>query len=201
MRRLALFDLDGTLTKKDTLVEFIKYIRGKEYFYLGALLFLPVMLVMKLRLISDNRSKEILLKIFIGNMKTETLLAKGETFSIEILPKLVTYSAKRQLDYHTENGDDVVIVSASTTVWIQKWCDINNYLLISTKLKFSGGKFSGRFDGKNCKGEEKVMRIKQELNLSDYDYIFAYGNDKSDIPMLNLADKSYYGTIDEDILN
>ena len=38
---LAVFDLDGTITKKDTFIEFIRFVHGSITLYLGMILQLP----------------------------------------------------------------------------------------------------------------------------------------------------------------
>jgi phosphoserine phosphatase len=51
---------------------------------------------------------------------------------------------------------------------------------------------TGRIEGKNCHGEQKVIRIQEEYNLSDYQEIYAYGDSSGDKPMLGLATNSFY---------
>ena len=48
--KIYCFDFDGTLTKKDTLIEFIKYNKGKWSFLLGFFLYSPILVLMKLHL-------------------------------------------------------------------------------------------------------------------------------------------------------
>jgi phosphoserine phosphatase len=45
--------------------------------------------------------------------------------------------------------------------------------------------------GKNCKGQEKLRRVKSFFNLQEYEYIYAYGNEKSDRYLLNIAHEAY----------
>lgn len=42
--RIAVFDFDGTVTTKDTLLEFIKFVRGPVSFYAGFLRYAPQLL-------------------------------------------------------------------------------------------------------------------------------------------------------------
>ena len=46
--------------------------------------------------------------------------------------------------------------------------------------------------GENCKGTEKVNRLKAYLDISTYDEIIAFGDTRGDKEMLGLAGKSYY---------
>lgn len=50
-------------------------------------------------------------------------------------------------------------------------------------------KKTGKFDGLNCHGEEKVKRLNKEIK--DYQVMSAYSDSQSDIPILKLAKKQY----------
>ena len=65
------------------------------------------------------------------------------------------------------------------------------YDLISTELKVENGKLTGKFLP-NCNGYEKVKRIKEKYNLSEYKEIHVFGNSKGDLPMLELGTHKYY---------
>jgi len=90
-------------------------------------------------------------------------------------------------------GDSkVVIVSASISNYLKPWCNEMGFDLISTELEVNDGKLTGRFSTPNCNGEEKVRRIKEKYNLSEYDEIHVFGNSKGDLPMLELGTHKYY---------
>jgi len=75
--------------------------------------------------------------------------------------------------------------------WLKKWCKKYNIDLIVTCLEIKNGKLTGKFSAKYCHGIEKVNRIKQCYNLSEYSIIFAYGDSSGDKEMLSIADKRY----------
>jgi len=64
---IAFFDFDGTITKKDTLIEFIKYSVGEKNYYLGMFANLPMLLKFKLKLLPNDEAKQRLLTYFFGN--------------------------------------------------------------------------------------------------------------------------------------
>ena len=64
--------------------------------------------------------------------------------------------------------------------------------LISTELEIIDGKLTGRFSTLNCIGKEKVRRLNEKYNLSEYDEIHVFGNSKGDLPMLELGTHKYY---------
>ena len=54
---IAFFDFDGTITTKDTLLEFIKFSKGNLLFYAGFLLNLHFLVAYKLKIISNQAAK------------------------------------------------------------------------------------------------------------------------------------------------
>jgi len=189
---LALFDLDGTITTKDTFLEFIKYYHGSAKFYTGFLLTSPWLVLFKLGLIPNWRAKEKVLEYFFNNEIQESFLAKGEQFSDKVLPSLVKADALTQLKKHQEQNHRVIIVTASAEDWVARWCATQGVEVLATRLQKINGKVSGKIEGSNCYGEEKVRRIKAHLDLSTYDEIYAYGDSSGDRPMLALAQYPHY---------
>ena len=68
----------------------------------------------------------------------------------------------------------------------------NRMELIVTELEVKDGCYTGKIKGKNCLGPQKVVRIKEKYDLSDFDEIFAYGDTSGDKEMLEIADKKHY---------
>jgi HAD superfamily phosphoserine phosphatase-like hydrolase len=108
------------------------------------------------------------------------------------LNNIVKPKAIDKIKYYINQGHKVVIVTASIECWLRVWCDNNNLELIATKLEVKNKTITGKFETKNCYGPEKVNRINEVYNLSDYDYIYAYGDSRGDKEMLAIADKRYY---------
>ena len=63
---IAFFDFDGTITKKDTLLEVIKFQKGTLAFYTGFFLLSPYLVAMKMKILSNQMVKEKVLKYFFG---------------------------------------------------------------------------------------------------------------------------------------
>ena len=192
MKDLALFDFDDTLTTRDTLIEFLVYYAGKLRFYTGLILLSPVMISYKLKLIPNWRAKEILISHFIKGHDQDDFHQVCERFATEIVPALYRPQALAKLDWHKKKGDDIYIVSASPSDWLTPAAADLGVGLISSKLASNGGRMTGKLDGKNCHGIEKANRIKQQLDLSDYNEIYAYGDSSGDTEMLQLATKRFY---------
>lgn len=192
MKTIAFFDFDGTITTKDTLLEFIKYVKGSRSFLTGFLLNSPYLVAYKLNLIPNQLAKEKVMAYFFKNMPLSEFQQWCDRFAAEKISGLIRPKAAAALQQLKQSGAEVVIVSASFGNWIQAWAFENNFQLIATKPELRDGKLTGRIAGKNCHGLEKVRRIKEAFDLQQYGAIQAYGDSSGDKPMLALATQAHY---------
>lgn len=71
MKQIVAFDFDGTITNRDTLLEFIKFAKGKTAFYLGFLLHLPWLLAMKCHLYPNWKTKQMIFSYFFKGVNLD----------------------------------------------------------------------------------------------------------------------------------
>ncbi len=192
MKKIAFFDFDGTITTKDTLLEVIKHQKGKVLFYTGFLLNAPTLVGLKLKMVSNQKAKERMLRYFFSGMNIAAFQQACNKFVDEVLPAMIRMDAIEEIQKLKTEGFEVVVVSASPTNWIQKWTDANGLGLIATNLQYIGETLSGYIDGVNNNAEEKVARIKAVYNLAEYGEIYCYGDSSGDKPMLALGTKAFY---------
>lgn len=192
MKSIAFFDFDGTITTKDTLLEFIKFCKGKLNFYKGFLLNSPYLVAYKAGIITNQKAKEKVLAYFFKNITVAEFSRLSEQFTQTILPGLIRPKALEEIARLKQQGTEIVIVSASPENWIKPWATKMGLDLIATNLVVNQDKLTGIINGNNCYGEEKVNRINQLYNISSYETIYAYGDSSGDRPMLSLANKPFY---------
>jgi phosphatidylglycerophosphatase C len=190
-KRLVLFDFDGTITTKDTFIEFIRFYHGSFRFVSGFGLMLPVLILYKIKLIPNWKAKEIVLSWFFKGQQAERFDKICQEFTATVMPQLIRPGALAELKKYS-NDSEVVVVSASAENWVAPWCRQNNLKVIATQLESIQGKLTGKIKGKNCFGEEKAIRVRDTYTLSDFEEIIAYGDSSGDKEMLALADKHFY---------
>lgn len=194
MKRLYAFDFDGTLTTKDTLLEFIKFAKGSCTLYAAFALYLPLLVLMKLRLYSNYRTKEKIFSHLFRGMTVEDFNAVCRRFAGAngqrlLRPKAVEYINKVSAD------DDaaVVIVSASMPNWVAPFfCEYGNIQVIGTVPEVCGGKITGRFSTANCYGLEKVRRLLELFPDRASYHLTAFGDSRGDRELLAIADEAHY---------
>ena len=191
-RQIAFFDFDGTITNRDSLADLIRFIKGRKAFYIGLIAISPWLLLFSLGWLDRQKAKEKMLSHFFGGTPLSAFNEHCHKYSLNRISQIVNPQAMDRLLWHKKQGHEVVIVSASPLNWLAPWCHENGFACIATRLETSDGKITGRIDGLNCHGEEKVRRISQTYDLGRYDDIYGYGDTHGDKPMLSLAHHAFY---------
>lgn len=196
MEKLAIFDIDYTITRKETLMEFFKYIVSKD---IKNIKFLPRALYSGLmygiKVYDERKVKECFLK-FIENIDEVELANLTKAFYDERLSKILYKDAVEMIKKLKKEGYMVILISASPEFYIKEFYAIKEVdLIIGTKFAFEGGKFIRKMDGNNCKGEEKVRRLNEvlkEKNIKvDFKNSYMFSDSLSDKPLLDLVGNPY----------
>jgi HAD superfamily hydrolase (TIGR01490 family) len=191
-RDIAFFDFDGTITNRDSFIDFIIFCRGKVTTYAGLIRLSPILLAYKAKLFPNWKAKEKVLSYFFAGESIEKFQQYCDQYAQVRLPHIVRVQALQAIKKHQAAGADVYLVSASPENWLLGWCQRKGIKLIASKLEVQDGKLTGKLAGKNCYGPEKVVRIRQEVTLTDYYCVYCYGDSRGDREMLGLADYPYY---------
>ena len=189
-RTLAVFDFDGTITRKDSFIEFIKFSCGKTMFFFGFFIHLHLLVLMKLHLYPNWKCKQKIFSWFFSGKTYSDFVIMGERFS-QSSPCLFNKHTLQLIKSHQTKGDSLYVISASIEEWVRPICNnlgITN--VIGTKVEVNDeGKLTGHFITKNCYGQEKVRRLlENEPKRQDY-YLYAYGDSRGDKEMLDFADR------------
>jgi HAD superfamily hydrolase (TIGR01490 family) len=189
---VAAFDFDGTITRRDTFVEFIRFAHGAPRCFAGFLVFLPLLAAMKLKLLPNHKVKRRVFSFFFKGMKLEVFnglcdaFARGGTAcNARVLGKIAA---------HTRAGDRKVVVSASIENWVRPFAEkLGMDGVLCTRVEVGrDGRLTGRFDGPNCHGREKVVRLLEAFpNRSDY-HLVAYGDSAGDRELIAFADEGVW---------
>ena len=189
---LVLFDFDGTITRKDSLFDFIKYYWGAMAFYWGMFRLSPILIVFKLGFIPNWKAKERVLTYFFRHEPVKKFQQRCDEYARQRLPHIVKDSAIRKIREFQQQGADIYLVSASAENWLQAWCESLGIHLLATRLEVKDGGLTGKIMGSNCHGPEKVARIRCAIDVERYEKIYGYGDSKGDRDMLALAHFPHY---------
>lgn len=194
---IVLFDFDGTLSTKDSLLPFLRFTLGVAGLARALALSAPWLVGYGLRLISNNIAKERLLTVAFRGQKQAILHEKGRIFAQTVLPHMLRPDMMARLADYQKAGCRCILVSASLDLYLQPWGqEAGIDAVICSSLAYdTTGRITGKFAGANCHGEEKVHRIKaflHEHGSSLPSVILAYGDSRGDIPMMKLASHAWW---------
>lgn len=191
--KVVVFDFDGNITKKDTLLEFIKFSRGKCKFYLGFLLYSPMLVAYKVKLYSNWKVKQHIFSYFFKGVSIDEFNEWGENFT-EIVDQIIRPRAIAEIKKSIKEGDVVVINSASIENWILPWAKKTGIeIVIATKIEIdSTNKLTGKFLSENCYGKEKVNRLLELFPVREEYELWVYGDSRGDKELIEFAEKGWY---------
>jgi len=185
-KRIVCFDFDGTLTTRDTLLLFIRFACGRWAFLWGLLCFAPLLMLMKLRLYHNGKTKQKLFSHFFRGWTIDDFNDICLHFS-DSYRHLLRSQTVESLHQAQQNGTSVFIVSASIVNWVQPF--FPDVRVVGTQIEVQNGVLTGRFLTPNCYGPEKVRRMTDIIGDRSSFYITAYGDSRGDLEMLQWADK------------
>ena len=181
------FDFDGTLTIRDSFTAFLRWRAGAGGWALGLLKMAPAMAAY----LSDRdrgRIKAASVREFLDGVSRETLDAEAEAFADQVWSRFMRPDALACWNDWGAKGAHRVIVTASPTQTVGPFARrLGADNLIGTALAFDhNDRLTGGFVGANCRGEEKVRRLKETYG-DDVIVTAAYGDTSGDTEMLAMA--------------
>ena len=194
MRKIYAFDFDGTLTTKDTLLEFIRFAKGSGQIFRGFLLFSPLLLLMKLHLYPNWKAKQLVFSYFFKGMNIDDFNALCTHFAEQNKHLLRPAGIEKVRQAIEEEQATVLIISASIDNWVRPFFDeIDKKIqVLGTQIGTEGGRLTGQFTTKNCYGQEKVNRLTALYPHREAYELIAFGDSRGDKELLDFADKGFY---------
>jgi HAD superfamily hydrolase (TIGR01490 family) len=191
---LAVFDLDGTITRRDTLLPFLLYLFGPWGLMVRSLRALPVIARLALGRISRDAAKEAVLRILLRGLHDAELRERGEAFARERMPRLTRGQAMERLAWHRARGHRCALATASLNVYVEPWARAAGFDdVFSTRLEYDDmGRFTGRLAGGNCRGEEKLRRLQAHYGELTRLSAYGYGDSPADRSFLACCKEPAY---------
>ena len=184
----AIFDVDLTLTRHDSLFLFFRFMVKRK-----PLLFVHVVpigigfLLKQLGVISNHDLKNLFYRILDG-YPIEQVQELMFQFWQECLLHDTLPAAVARVRHHKSQGNIIILLSASVDLYLEH---LANYLqadaLICTKLGLrTGPKLRYQIQGENCHGWHKLSMLQCHAICGDIDLqrSFGYSDHHSDLPLL-----------------
>jgi phosphatidylglycerophosphatase C len=197
--KLAIFDLDGTITRHDTLIQFILgYLKSRPWRLFGFVLSVPAVLGYLLRLTDRGGLKGSVIHWTLGGSARRDIDAWAATFVPQVLTHGVFKAALEQIAAHKRDGDVLVLMSASPDLYVPAIARHLGFTDVTcTGVRWNGDRLDGRLTTANCRGPEKARRLAQLRAQYPGLATVAYGNAESDLDHLRLVDRGVLVNGDE----
>ena len=191
MKKLYLFDFDGTLTHKDTMFLYLKFYDAAK-FKIQFIKHIPLFILLKLKLADPEKIKKSFTSSILKGARKSKIESVSQAFFQEYYPQLFRENALDFIKNIDRTNTKCYIVSASLNIWVQPFAEQFKMKLLATRAEFKNDVFTGNFIGRNCNGAEKVNRIKEEIAGKKFDKTIAFGDTTGDSEMLSWADEGQF---------
>jgi phosphatidylglycerophosphatase C len=189
---LALFDLDGTITRHDTLAAYLAgFLRRHPDRALRLPQALPALTRFALGRADHGQLKSAWLHAVLGGRTRAELEAWTALFVPRLIGRGLCAAAVAAAAAHREAGDLLVLMSASPDIYVPAVGRALGFArTLCTGVEWDGDRLTGRLTTPNLRGAEKA-RCVAALRL-EYPglAIVAYANAASDLDHLALADRA-----------
>jgi phosphatidylglycerophosphatase C len=194
---VAAFDLDGTLTVGGSVVHWLTAVAGGRAVRratVSHLVALGIGAVRSGRAADD--AKESLFRSVLRGRDATDVEAISEQFAADHLRGSLRPEVLARLIAHLDAGHAVVLVSASPALYVARIAaSLGAHGSAATELEVVDGRLTGGYDGRNCRGEEKLRKVREllgSLGVADTGPdrpLYAYGNSRGDLRLLGAADR------------
>jgi phosphatidylglycerophosphatase C len=189
---IAAFDVDGTLTRHDCVVPFLRRIGG-TLGLVGRLAGRPQRVLPALARRDRDGLKALAARAAFRGRSVAEVTAEAEAFADEVVEGGLRPDSTARLEWHRAQGHEVVLVSASFELYLERIAQrLGIDGVVATRLEVAEGRFTGQLLGPNCRGPEKVVRLHDWLDRRHGGRatvtLWAYGDSAGDRELLADAD-------------
>ena len=201
---VAAFDFDGTLTSGGSVWPFLVSLRGRRRVAAAAAAVstrLAAAAVLGGHHADD--AKEALFRRTLAGLRADEVAKQAAEFGRAHYRRRARADVRRRLEWHRARGHRLVIVSASLDCYLAPVGEeLGVDAVVATRLAVDDdGRLTGGYDGGNCRGEEKLARVRRWMTASVPPgaedptgasaitaLLWAYGNSDGDRRLLEGAD-------------
>jgi phosphatidylglycerophosphatase C len=189
---MALFDLDGTLTWRDTLLPFLLGFLGRRPHRALGLWRLPVAMVRYWQDRDRGALKSQVIRMIMGGERRAVIDAWAEAFVDNLKPKRrFRPLALAVVEAHRAAGDRLVLLSASPDLYVPLIGRLLGFeRTVCTEVEWRGDRLDGHLKTANRRGEEKLRCMTWLREQYPALPIIAYGNSASDLDHMRHADRA-----------
>lgn len=188
-RRIAAFDFDCTITRRDTMVPFLLRVAGPIATLRGiAGAGVGWLTGGRERNSRRAKAKRAYLRAVVAGRPMSELHERGRRYA-QRLPALYRDESLARIEWHRSQGHELVLVTASLRLYAGPAGEALGFdHVIAVDLAADQhGQATGDLLGTNVRGPEKAVRLRKHLGGNAAE-VWAYGDSDGDTELLALAD-------------
>jgi len=187
-----LFDLDGTLTRRDTLLPYLGGVLRQHPQRLARLLLvLPALARFALGRADRGAVKSAAIRAVLGGSSRQEIEAWTDEFVPRVLADGLHADARAALEAHRRRGDRLVLLSASPDLYVPAIGRALGFAAtVCTGIAWNGERLTGDLATANRRGAEKARVLTALRREHPGLEVVAYGNSAGDLEHLALADRA-----------
>jgi HAD superfamily hydrolase (TIGR01490 family) len=194
-RTVAVFDFDGTVTRYDSLLLFLRLVLNRHRSRIKSCWSLPFEMAQYKIGVRDNTwLKHRYLGAIMRGLSVADLSPVVDQVCDRLLSNGIRPAARAEIERRKEVGHRTVLVSGSLDVYLETMAarlGLSDCLCTIAECD-THGRFTGRLSGANCIYAEKVHRLNVLLGEDRGSWqVDAYGDSVVDLPLLRAADNAY----------
>jgi len=137
---VIVFDLDGTITRRDTYLPFLFGLLLRKPWIVYRLIGLPFAVVMHFVGMRDNTwLKKVFLKAFLKGMTEDQINAWVGSFADRVINNGLREGAVAELEKHIQASSCVLLVSASLDLYVNRIGEkLGVHATLCTEVEFDG---------------------------------------------------------------
>lgn len=194
-RRVAAFDFDGTVSRRDTLVPFLASAAGPRRFAAACSRVGLSGARRRVELGDRDAVKAELIRLLFAGRAEDDLRELGARYAARLLDRELRDDVVRRIEAHRGAGHETLFVSASLVYYLEPLAEslgVDHVIAVEPEVR--DGRLTGDLARPNVRAEQKAVRLREWLGQPPTGpmtavELWAYGNSSGDHELLSLADE------------
>lgn len=195
-RTIAVFDLDGTLTNRDTLLPFLRATAGTGRTARAVVAAAWPLARSRIgpaggREAASHEAKQAVVRRLLAGLELTSMETKARSFAESVVANDLRADVVAKVEHHRRSAHELVMITASPELYAGPIGEMLGFdVVLGTRLEVDErGCLTGRLAGPNCRGAEKVERLRAWTTSAEV-IVHAYGDSAGDRELLENADTS-----------
>jgi len=188
--RLVFFDLDGTISRRDTLFGYVAgFARRHPARVPKFLAVLPALVGYALGIHDRGYLKGALLHAVMGGALRDEIQAWTDEYVPKLIAQNVFEDALGAIRKHRDAGDHLVLMTATVDLYVPELARALGFdAYLCSRVSWREDRLEGWLASPNMRDEEKASALRRTVAKFPGRRLIGYGNSAPDLPHLKLVD-------------